>query len=96
MNFFLICKSITCNFIHHVEIFEDVPSRLDSTLESGSVNNIKLEVFFLQFCCSTVRFGNSGCSERNINPASKAIFDVPLALTMTNQNKSVNLLTTNS
>ena len=77
--------------LHLIKILQNVPSSFDRTLEARRVNNIKLEVLFLQFRGGTVRFGNTSGSKRDINPASKSVLNIPLAFSVSNKNNCIDL-----
>ena len=77
--------------VHDVEVLEDVPCGLDSTLEGGGVDKVELEPLLLDGLRRSVGLRYSRGSERDVDPSGETVLNVPLALTVANQDECVDL-----
>ena len=71
--------------VHHVQ---HVVERLDGTLEVGSVGHAKLKSGIFEGLTGFAGFAHTFFSEVYIGPTGEAVFEIPLALSVTEQNNS--------
>ncbi|CCJ91687.1 hypothetical protein BN132_3615 [Cronobacter turicensis 564] len=73
-----------------IQPVQDVPQRVDGTFQHGGISKIKAVAFvFKQLACG-FRFADAFFRQVNVVPTGKAVFVVPLAFAVTNQNQLSN------
>ncbi len=70
-----------------IQFIQHVPQGVDGTFQHGGISKVEAEAFVFQQFARCFRFANAFLGQVNIIPTGKAVFVVPLAFAMTNQNQ---------
>ncbi|CCJ97405.1 hypothetical protein BN130_4007 [Cronobacter malonaticus 507] len=63
---------------------------MDGTFQHGGISKVKAVAFVFQQLARSFRFADAFFRQVNVIPTGKAVFVVPLAFTVTNQNQLSN------
>jgi hypothetical protein len=72
-----------------VELRENAPERIESAFENGNVGNIETETFFFEEFAGGLGFGATFVAEFDVVPTSEAVFFVPGAFAVADEDKFI-------
>ena len=72
-----------------IEFRENAPERIESAFKNGNVGNIETETFFFEEFAGGLGFGAAFVAEFDVVPTSEAVFFVPGAFAVADEDKFI-------